>query len=210
MTTFPTAARADGDASDFVDAVDRVIAGLVFRYRPQLACCVRIRKWFDHKWLEFSGKGRVFFDSPFPSHPGVALDEFHQEQLTFPPFAPNRVAAEQHWERQDNGNYARVKRSFLIHRPGRQHSSSNLQRRIADLTDSALFVWFSSTSAQDARASMLVYVVNDGATIPWFASMTCESSTWSLAEVKGLGREEVRELLDHPPGVGDVISPRCP
>jgi hypothetical protein len=89
----------------------------------------------------------------------------------------------------------------LVHRPERQHSSNNLQRRITDLTDSALFVWFSSTSAKDTRGSMLVYVVNGGVTIPWFASMKCDSSTWSLGEVKGLGRPEVQELLQHPPGV---------
>jgi hypothetical protein len=89
----------------------------------------------------------------------------------------------------------------VIHRPERQHSNHNLHRRIVDLTDSALFVWFSSTSAKDSRGSMLVYVVNGRVTIPWFASMTCASSTWSLSDVKGLGREEVRELLQHPPGV---------
>ena len=51
------------------------------------------------------------------------------------------------------------------------------------------------------RATLLVYVVNHGVTIPWFASMKCDSSTWSLAEVKGLGRPEVQELLQHPPGL---------
>jgi hypothetical protein len=201
MTTYPIVERTSVDATGFLDAVDRVVAGLVFRYRPQLVCCVRIHKWFDHRWLEFSGKGRVFVDPPWPSHVGVALDEFHQEQLTFPPFAPNRVAAEHHWERQANGSYARAEGRFVVHRPERQHSSHNLQRRIVDLTDSALFVWFSSTNANETRGSMLVYVVNDGATIPWFASMKSDSSTWSLGEVKGLGRPEVQELLQHPPGV---------
>jgi len=202
MASFPTAPRGDGDASGFLEAVDRVIAGLVFRYRPPLVCCVRIHRWFDHRWLEFSGKGRVFFDAGWPpSHPNVALDEFRQEQLTFPPFTPKRVAAEHHWERCDNGSYARTQPRFLVHRRVLRRSSNNLQRRIADLADPALFVWFSSTSEQDTRGSILVYIVNGGVTIPWFASMRCEATTWTLGEVKGLGRPEVQELLQHPPGV---------
>lgn len=199
-TTFPAVERTAREAPGFVDAVDRVVAGLVFRYRPQLVCLVRIRRWFDHRWLGFSGRGRVFFDSPFPKHPGVSLDEFHQEQLTFPPFAPTRVAAEQHWIRKNDGDYAVTPSRFQIHRPLRQHSSSNLQRRVVDLTDSALFVWRSSTSATDARGSMLVYIVNAGTTIPWFASMRSTAERWALSEVKGLGRVEVSELLEHPPG----------
>ena len=201
MTTYPVAERTSADAPGFVDSVDRVAAGLVFRYRPRLVCIVRIRRWFDHRWLRFSGKGRVFFDPPWPSHVGVSLDELHQEQLTFPPFAPARVETEQHWERASDGDYARAVERFRVHRVERQHSSSNLQRRVAYLTDSALFVWFSSTSAKDTRGSMLVYIVNDGRTIPWFASMKSAPAGWMLGEVKGLGRAEVVELLDHPPGV---------
>lgn len=198
--TFPVAERTSADAG-FLDCVDRVVAGLVFRYRPRLVCIVRIRRWFDHRWLSFSGKGRVFFDPPWPSHVGVSLDEFHQEKLTFPPFAPTRVATEHHWERTSEGNYARAAERFRIHSAERQHSSANLQRRVADLTDSALFVWFSSTSEKDERGSMMVYVVNGGVTIPWFASMRPAHTGWTLGEVRGLGRAEVQELLDHPPGV---------
>jgi hypothetical protein len=201
MTTFPTVERTSDDASGFLDGVDRIVAGLVFRYRPQLVCLVRIRKWFDHRWLGFSGIGRVFFDPPWPKHPGVSLDSCRRGQLTFPPFTPSRVAGELHWERQHGGSYARAPARFLIHRSERQHSSWNLQRRILDITDSALFVWFSSTSAKDGRASMLVYIANDGATIPWFASMNRDVNAWALADVDGLGRVEVQELLQHPPGV---------
>ena len=200
-TTFPVAEREATDAMGFMDNVDRVVAGLVFRYAPRLVCLVRIRKWFDHRWLGYSGTGRVFFDPPWPSHSGVALDEFHQEKLTFPPFAPSRVAAEAHWARQRNGGYTRTEGPFRIHSQERRRSSFNLQRRVADLTDSGLFVWFSSSRPPDARASILVYTVDSGSTIPWFASMRCKTNTWTLAGVKGLGRMEIEELLRHPPGV---------
>jgi hypothetical protein len=201
MRTYPVTERESTDAVAFADGVDRVVAGLVFRYRPPLVCIVRVRRWFDHRWLTFSGKGRVFFDPPWPSHVGVALDEFHQQQLTFPPFPPTRVATEHHWQRASDGSYAQVVGRFRVHRLQRRRSSSNLQRRVADVADPALFVWFSSTSAKDTRGSILVYIVNDGSTIPWFAALRVDASGWTLGDVKGLGRAEVAELLDHPPGV---------
>lgn len=207
MTTFPTVERIAADAISFVDAVDRVVAGLVFRYRPPLVALVRIRKWFDHRWLRFSGLGRVFVDPPWPSHAGVALREHHQEQLTFPPFAPTRIAGESHWLRSAGGGYTLAADPPRIHRLERQHSSANLQRRVAGVAATALYVWFSSSSASDGRGSMLVYAVNAGEAIPWFASMRADAGTWSLGEVKGLGRAEIAELLEHPPGVRRGPSP---
>jgi hypothetical protein len=179
MTTFPVAEREATDASGFLDKVDLVVAGPVFRYAPQLVCLVRIHKWFDHGWLGFSGKGRVFFDPPWPSHAGVSLDEFHQEQLTFPPFAPSRVTSERHWVRQSDGRYALGEAPFRVHSSERRRSSSNLQRRIVELTDSGLFVWFSSSSLSDTRGSILVYSVHAGSTIPWFASIRRDTNSVS-------------------------------
>lgn len=198
---FPTVERTTDDAGGFVDAVDRVVAGLCFRFRPELVCVMRIKRWFDHRWLGFSGKGRVAFPSVFREDPGVALDSFRQDQLTFPPFTPNRVASEHHWERWLDGNYARVPRHMRVHRPWRERSARNLHRRVADVTDSGLFVWLSSTSAADRRASVLVYTVHAGATLPWFASLHDRDGGWRIGDLKGLGRLEAQELLDWPPGV---------
>jgi hypothetical protein len=67
-----------------------------------------------------------------------------------------------------------------------------------------LFVWFSSTSAADRRASTLVSIVNDGATLPWFASLVERNGSWQLGELDGLGRLDAQELLDWPPGIRAV------
>jgi hypothetical protein len=202
LQTFPTIERAPGDAAAFIDRVQRVASGLVFRYRPPHVGVVRIRRWFDHRWLGFSGKGRTFFDSPFLADPCVSLAPFRQDQLTFPPFAPTRVVAERHWQRDAHGNYAPSETDLRIHRARRQRSARNLHLRVADLVDSALFLWFSSDSIAIRRASLLVYIVNDGAVLPWLASLRADprgSDGWSLGEVQGLGRAEVEEFLEHPP-----------
>jgi hypothetical protein len=200
---FPTVARTADDADGFADAVDRMIAGLCFRYRPELACVIRIKRWFDHRWLGFSGKGRVRFSfwTGMRGDRDVALHPFRQDRLTFPPFTPNRVASEDHWERWLDGNYSRVPRHMRVHRPWREHSAYNLHRRVADVTSSGLFVWFSSTSAADRRASVMVYIVDGDTIAPWFAAMHERDGAWTLGEIDGLGRLEIQELLDHPPGV---------
>jgi hypothetical protein len=192
--------RTDDDA--YVACVERIVAGMVFRFRPARVCVVRVKRWFDHRWLGFSGKGRVPFDSPFLLDPGVALDEVYADQLTFPPFAPTRIASEDHWSRRADGDYERIDDGFRVHRSERTHSATNLHRRVADVTDAGLFVWFSSGDVRDGRGSVMVHSVCDGAALPWFVSLVLRDGRWDAAEVKGLGRQEVRELLEHPPGIG--------
>jgi hypothetical protein len=192
-----SAGRGRPDDAELVAIVNRVTAGLVFRYRPALVCAMQVERWFDHKWLAYSGKGRVPFDSPSLDHPGVSLDPIFQDQVTFPPFNPNRISREIHWRRGENGDYETAERSFWVHPRVLEHSARNLHRRVLDATDSGLFVWFSSLSLD--RASLMVYVANDGAVIPWFASFGRIDGVVKLAAVKGLGREEVLELIEHPP-----------
>lgn len=199
--TYPGIDRDPADDDAYVACVERIVAGMVFRFRPGRVCVIRVKRWFDHRWLRFSGKGRVPFDAPSPSHPGVALDEVYADQLTFPPFAPTRIASEHHWSRRADGDYELIDDGFRVHRSDRAHSATNLHRRVADETDGALFVWFSSGDARDGRGSVMVHSVCDGVPLPWFASLVQSDGRWDVAEVKGLGRQEVRELLDHPPGI---------
>src|SRR6186713_3059208 len=126
---------------DVQDRDDRRFLGIVKRLLDQVPdeirdlWIVRVDNWFDHKWLRFSGKGRVPFDDPRPSHPGVALDEFSQDKLTFPPFSPRRIV------RQDLWTFGPSERSgALVHPRVRQHSAANLHRRVADFSDSMVAI----------------------------------------------------------------------
>lgn len=70
--------RTEDDDSEFVTLVSRLISGVVLRHDAEKLYLVHIKNWFDHKWLEFSGKvlGAL----------GV-----WQRRMTYPPFNPNRV-----------------------------------------------------------------------------------------------------------------------
>lgn len=198
---FPGIDRLPADDVAYVECVERIVAGMVFRFRPERVCVVRVKRWFDHRWLRFSGNGRVPFDSPSLSHPGVALDEVYADQLTFPPFAPTRIASEHHWSRRADGDYDLIDDGFRVHGSQRTHSATNIHRRVADVTDAGLFIWFSSGDARDGRGSVMVHSVCDGVPLAWFVSLVRRDGRWDAAEVKGLGRQEVRELLEHPPGL---------
>ena len=49
------------DDPEFVELVKHVIAGCVNDEFPRTIIVIKIDNWFDHKWLGFSGKGRVGF-----------------------------------------------------------------------------------------------------------------------------------------------------
>lgn len=86
MIAIPT---NETDDPEFIELVRRVIAGLLTANPVEEVFVVRIDNWFDDKWLNFSGIGRVRFDD-FRIDIDTALDEFRQEKVTFPPFNPNR------------------------------------------------------------------------------------------------------------------------
>ncbi|HSE23811.1 MAG TPA: hypothetical protein VLB68_19230, partial [Pyrinomonadaceae bacterium] len=49
------------DDPQFVELVKQVISACVNESIPNKVFVIKIDNWFDHKWLGFSGKGRVGF-----------------------------------------------------------------------------------------------------------------------------------------------------
>ena len=72
------------------------------------------------QWLRFSGIGRVPFDGMLSIH--TALDEFRQDQLTFPPFTPNRLVTQHYFNRGPEGQFHEQPPVRLVHRTTRGHT----------------------------------------------------------------------------------------
>ena len=89
----------------------------------------------------------------------TVLDPFSQEQLTFPPFTPNRVVTQHYFCRTTRGELEEQAPAHIVHRPKREHSSKNLHRRVVSFSRSAIFVWFSSSSRATGRGSVMAYTV---------------------------------------------------
>jgi hypothetical protein len=179
------------DDRTFLLAVNGLVARLVNEFEPERICAVRLNKWFDHKWLGYSGKGRVAFPYGYP-YVDTALDEHYQKELTLPPFNPKQVITESHWERNREHHYSRLAKPKPVHRRILEHSSANLHRRIGDRWSSAVFMWFSSNTASNEHGCVMVYVVTPQLQSTWYASFT-KTRGWRVNRVKGIAKERVQE-----------------
>ncbi len=183
----------EGDNKKYLTALSSLIAVIVKEKTPKDLYVTRINKWFDHKWLKYSGKGRVKFDgSPFID---TALDPMWKEKLTFPPFNPKQIGDQFHWGRTKDGTYAGSEKGprWVYKRQLRQ-SAVNLQNRVADFTDSGLFVWFTSNTEVNMHGSVMVYLVENEKATAWYASFK-KDTDWTVDKTKGIKKEYVEKMF---------------
>ncbi len=182
-------AQKSSDDPVFLTALNGMLANLVNVHQPNEVHFFRIDRWFDHKWLGYSGTARVAFDG----QPWIdtALDAVWGEKLTFPPFNPNRVLEQISFERINNA-YRRNDDARTIHGPLRSHSAGNLQNRVAEFTQSGLFVWFSSDTKLLDHASVMSYAVKGNTVQSWFASFRRKEDFWRVHRVKGIDKADVQ------------------
>jgi hypothetical protein len=179
-----------GDDKKYLAAVCSLVATLVKEHKPKHLYVTRINKWFDHKWLRYSGMGRVaFYGSPLAD---TALDALWQDQLTFPPFNPKQIRQQLYWERESDGSYAGSGEPRWIHKRRLRQSADNLNYRVADFTESGIFVWFTSNTEKNMHGSILVYSVNAGETSAWYCSFKQEVG-WAIDKVKGIDKAQVEK-----------------
>ncbi len=181
-----------GDSKKFLAAISSLVAELVKEKEPKHLYVVRIKKWFDHKWLNYSGRGRVKFVSDGVSHlHETAHEPMWREKLTFPPFNPKQIGTQYYWCRTKDGTYGAVeKEPRWIHKRRLKPSSSNLQNRVADFTDSGVFVWFTSNTEENMHGSVMVYIVDNKNVSAWYASFKKETA-WEVDKTKGIDKESV-------------------
>jgi hypothetical protein len=182
------------DDPTFLLAVSAITAAVIHDEGSAEVRVIRIANWFDHKWLDFSGKGRVPFDSPFPSHPGVALDAMSQTHTTFPPFTPSRVLDQRRYRRVAPDGGVRDDDARPVHPPAKARSARNLNRRVAAEIPDGAFVWFSSNSAANQRGSVMTYVSHGDHVTRWYASFLGRRG-WRVGRVKGISREAVESFV---------------
>jgi len=186
------------DDPEFVELVRRLISGCVNEDFPARIFVIRIDNWFDHKWLGFSGIGRVgfgFFGS-YLVDMDTALDEFYQGQITLPPFSPKRVIEEYSFQRDESGDYSDRDPRPYLHQRKLAPSAQNLQKRIVDRIDSSILVWFSSNTKQNLRGSIMVYEVKDFEVHPWYAGFA-KGEDWRVMQTKGITPEQVHLLIEN-------------
>ncbi|MDB6016500.1 MAG: hypothetical protein JWR19_989 [Pedosphaera sp.] len=194
------------DDPGFVRLVSSMIDALVLQRAPEIVAIVAVDNWFDHKWLNFSGKvlGAL----------GVWKDP-----LTIPPFHPDRIIAQTVYRLAQQKEYEQMEAPPL-HIP--QASSQNLKRKLGKITDSGIFVWWSGNTAANAKGSLMAYIQNGTDATSWYASFD-RPDQWKINKTKNISTEEVRALLQsaeassapdgntetaHSPSLGSAIERR--
>ncbi|MBI1307600.1 MAG: hypothetical protein GC181_13440 [Bacteroidetes bacterium] len=179
-----------GDSQEFIDIVNAIMGSLIFQYSIKEVVFVKIKNWFDHKWLNYSGQTVVPFDfGGMKDQIDAALENVWREKISVPPFNPNRVVYSKFFIKQDTGN-EKIKKT--LHR--RRSSKDNIHNRIAEYTSNGLFIWFSSNTQINQRGSIMAYRVKDDQVFTWYATVE-KIGIWQITKTKGIGLNELKAYI---------------
>ena len=171
------------DAEGFKEVINHIYPRLISLYDPEEISIVRIKNWFDHKWLNYSGKKIEIYDTK--THPGIpfVLKPYWNEGITVPPFNPNRVLSEQLFRLKHVKNKA-FEEVFHFW----QRSTNNRNNFISEKTQNGLCLWISSHSVQNRQGSLMVYSVKNRLVESWYATIA-EHGLWKVTQTKGISKK---------------------
>jgi len=189
---------------EFLEIVDTVADHTMNEMDCRDLFLVQIDNWFDHKWLGFSGMGRVpsplSFLSMMPANT-AQKDRFYsvpasfwKKTITLPPFTPNRILSQMHFQRSHSGGFIRCESLLPQQKEKSKRGSVNLARRIQEISDSGVFLWYSSNALQNGAASILIYISTENGVWPIFVSFRFNAG-WRVHLTKGIPREYFENLL---------------
>lgn len=174
------------DAVNFIASINKIISSLIDSYRFDDVFMIRIDNWFDHKWLNYSGKSVVQFqDSQLIES---ALQDEWREKITVPPFNPNRVLSEMFF-----GINSSVGTDKTLHTV--KASNDNIHNRIINFSTNGLFIWYSSETERNQKGSVMIYKVQQGKVETFYVSFE-NNKHWKAKQVKGITTTELTNLLD--------------
>ena len=177
----------EGDSLEFIRPLEELVNRLIVKDDIAEIKLVKIKNWFDHKWLNYSGKGIIHFTGTL--HPDqIALRPFWREKITIPPFTPSRVISEIRYHRIQTGN-----RMFGQGLHDWQRSTDNQTNRITNQSDNGLFIWYSSETKKNQRGSIMGYRVDANVVDTWCVSVENRNG-WTVTRTKGIARDELKDL----------------
>ena len=125
----------ESDDPAFVSKVENVANHAMAAYQPDDLYLTQVKGWFDHKWLKFSGKL-------------LGALAVWKNDITVPPFNPNRILEERRFIRASEG-WCEAAASLHVY----QDSSENLKRKVRQLSASGFLIWFTGNTSRTERAA---------------------------------------------------------
>ncbi len=182
----------EGDNSNFIDLVNGIMEAIIFQYSVKEIVYVKIKNWFDHKWLNYSGKTVVPFDfGGLETQSEVALKNTWRDKISIPPFNPNRVIYSKFLIKQNTGNQ-KIKKAIHQFRS----SNDNIHNRIEDYTSDGLILWFSSNTETNQKGSIMAYRVQENQVYTWYATVE-NRDKWKIMKTKGIRLDELKSYMEY-------------
>jgi hypothetical protein len=183
------------DAEGFKTVVADVIYQLIANFDPDEVCIIRIKNWFDHKWLNYSGDRILAYDTK--SNPGIpyALEPYWNRNITIPPFHPNRVLSESAFIKDGKSTPEFLKPFHTF-----QQTTENIQNHISRRIHNGFCCWISSNSTTNQQGSLMVYQIMDEEVKSWYVSIE-KKAHWKVTRTKGISKKHIESLLNV-----DIIS----
>jgi len=177
------------DAKDFQVIVETIIHYLVTYFDPSEVSIIRIKNWFDHKWLNYSGKQLLEYDSKSNPEIPFVLEPYWNTEITIPPFHPNRVLSETKFRKKDINNTR-----FLVPFHQLQPSIENKKNVISRRLQNGLCFWISSNSTINHQGSLMVYEIKNGEVKSWHIGIE-KKEVWKVTKTKGISKQQIESML---------------
>lgn len=168
----------ESDDKIFISLVEQILNGGVNLNEPKEVFIIKVDHWFDFKWREFSHKILG------------ALGVWDKSSLRVPPFIPDRILEESHYQKFGN-NYVQ-KRPYRLHIY--QHSEENAKRKI--YRKSANYIWFSGDTLNNSQGCLMVYTFNKDFQNSWYISFI-KKSDWQIYKTDNISKAEVKTMIEN-------------
>src|SRR5262245_33886900 len=117
----------------FFQGIMRLVSDAVRRVNPEDVFLIRTDNWFDVKWLAFAGKVKVGVNTGIPIINCAVQPVWKiKDDVTIPPFAPNRIVEQTHMKYVDGALKAAGADSRFVHLTQKRSSSQNIHNRLLD------------------------------------------------------------------------------
>ncbi len=164
---------SEHDDPAFLQLAQRIVNGAVAALEVREVYLVHIDNWFDHKWLGFWSRG----------------ENRELTRLYVPPFNPNRVRSEKHFNWDANSSrwtLAGQDKPLHLRQPGRQMSYAQPLERASK---SAVFTWYSGNTIVNTAGSLMLYLSGAEA-YAWYASFR-KGEHWAIDDQRRISRREL-------------------
>ncbi len=165
----------ENDDKDFITLVEQILLAEISFTQSENVFITKINHSFDFKWRGFSHK--IFGEL------GV-----WREPLRIPPFIPDRILEEIHFEKNDEIYMQKDQFQLHIYQPSSEDAERKINRK------SALYVWFSGNTSNNSQGSLMIYKFGEEFQSSWYVSFL-KKVDWQIYKTDRISRSEILALI---------------